>query len=466
MFAIVAVAVFVAGADAQPSHILTWSLEARIAAAEAVVIGPIVKVNRKVLIAPGKRAKGGSAVFPDGQHEQAPEVAIEEVIKGNLKGIVSDLHPRWSTSPDLTYDQWMKAGNKLLWFLGPVTSGKTRNWHMVALGQKVPHEAFYGGRREPPMLRMDFTVLRTEADVLASARQYAKTSKNVAPTDTIRYGPPWHDLMVPVEPALEPLVTQLILTPRKFVPAGEALSSRDRYQLRYSGVRLLRHFKSETNIDLLRHLLDDPLENFQLDLIRQHPVRVKAFEVLLHWNVKSRPPKDPHEVHTVDLSNSSVADESLKQLTELKNLAHLDLTDTKVTADGLKNLAGLSKLRLIDLEEHQRSDAVLRALRDIGLLHALSAATAKGDERRPRAVEDVSALYLCRGPLTDEGLKEITVCRNLEYLELRDTRITDAGLKELFGLKKLETLLLAGTKVTSAGVAELKKALPGCKIQR
>ena len=55
---------------------------------------------------------------------------------------------------------------------------------------------------------------------------------------------------------------------------------------------------------------------------------------------------------------------------------------------------------------------------------------------------------------------------SLDYFYLSGTKISDAGLEHLKGLKNLKVLRLDRTKVTDAGVAELKKALPGCRIDR
>src|SRR5262249_58129945 len=53
---------------------------------------------------------------------------------------------------------------------------KKRDWDYVTFGKEVAAEAYYGGRREPPILAMDFTRLKDEKAVLARAREYAKTS--------------------------------------------------------------------------------------------------------------------------------------------------------------------------------------------------------------------------------------------------------------------------------------------------
>src|SRR5262245_19404218 len=350
-------------AQAQPSHVAHWSLEARIAQADAVVVGPITRVNRRVLVPRGGRDMQG-VVYPDGQFEYAPAVKIENVLKGNLMGVVDDLHFTFSLGEDHRYEQWLTAGNSMLWFLGPSPRpGEGRAWHAVVFGKQVPAEARYGGRREPPMYAMDFRVLKDETVTLAHARQYARSSTRILPTDTIRFGPPWHDLFVPVEPALDPLARRLIASPQDFVPRDQKLDPRDRYQFRFSGVRLLRHFKSDANITLLKALLADPLEDFQGSLVRQHPVRVKAFEVLLHWDVDAPVPNRPDEITRIDLSGTAVTDARLKRLVELKNLQTLELQDTQVTDAGLKELATMSKLAHLLLHITRVTDAGIAELR-------------------------------------------------------------------------------------------------------
>jgi hypothetical protein len=454
-----------ATAAAQPSGHYHLSLEARIATADAVVIGPIAKVNRKVLRARGARDEGGY-IDHNGQYEYAPAVRIEKVLKGDLKGIVDDLHLRWSLGENHTYEQWLKANTTFLWFLGPAPRpGQGRFWHAVAFGKEVPAEAYYGGRSEPPMYAMDFTVLANQKAILDRARAYAKTSTKVLPTHAIRFSQPWNDLGVPLEPALEKTAKRLLASPQDFVQKWEKLDPCLRYVLRSSGVHALRYFKSDANIALLKALLTDPLEDFESSLVPQHPVRVKAFEVLLHWHVDAPLPKAPDEITRLDLAGTEVTDHALKQVAGLKNLTSLDLHGTKVTAAGLKELAGLKKLTVLGLSEMQLNDANLRVLRALGLLHCLNQVNF-GGEPRPKSVAEVTSLALCRGPVTDAGLRELAVLKKLTWLDLRETRVTDAGLKELAGLKNLAWLFLQDTRVTEVGVAELRRALPACKIHR
>jgi hypothetical protein len=336
----------------------------------------------------------------------------------------------------------------------------------------VPAEDLFGGRRGPPYFSKDFSLLKDNEEVLACVRAYAKTTPKVQPIHSIRIPAPvsrrsgrLNYLIVPVEPTLEQRAKRLIAAPRDFIPKGKQLDPEARYLLRFGGVDSLRYFKSDANAELLRSLLDDPLEVFESGFVPQYPVRVKAYEVLLHWGVEVPLPKSAQEITSLDLAGTEVTDKGLKQLAELKNLATLDLQDTKVSDKGLKELAGLEKFTLLRLSEAQLSDANLRVLREIGLLHCLSQASA-GRDKRPKSVEEVDALALCRGPVTDAGLRELVGFKNLDWLDLRDTRVTDAGLKEMAGLKNLATLLLQNTQVTAAGVAELQKALPKCKIKR
>jgi Leucine-rich repeat (LRR) protein len=134
------------------------------------------------------------------------------------------------------------------------------------------------------------------------------------------------------------------------------------------------------------------------------------------------------------------------------DVTRMDLVNTKVTADGLKELKGLKNLRTLDVGV---TDGVLRALREIGLLHALVRATAQGGAR-PAGPDDVISLTLVYTAVTVEGLKELKELKNLEALFLGATKVTDEGLKELKSLKNLQTLSLASTPVTDAGLKELR----------
>ncbi len=455
---------------AQPSGVTLWTPEVRVAEAGSVVVGTISKVVSKVFVPPAGSPRQGD---PNTYIEHTITVKVTEVLKGDLKGTIDDLCARESLGFDKRYEEWRKAQTSFLWFIGSAPPGGRRGWHKLRLGKAVVAEDLFGARRDAPMFAMDLTVLKDEQEILAQARAFARTSRKVLPRHAIMLPPvvsrqcgsggPWNTLLVPVEPGLEERAKRLIASPQDFVPKGEKLDPLGRCQLRFGGVDSLRYFKSDANAALLRSLLDDPLEDFQSGLLRQYPVRTKAYEILLHWNVDVPTPRSAEQMTALDLAGTDVTDASLKRVAELKNLATLDLQDTRVSDKGLKGLAGLKKLTALSLSETQRTDANLRVLREIGLLHVLSAATA-AEGNRPKSVEDVVSLTLCRGPLTNAGLKELAGLKNLTWLDLRDTRVTDAGLKELAGLKNLTTLQLRGTGVTEAGIARLRQALPGCEI--
>jgi hypothetical protein len=471
ILSLLGVALATMSASAQPISISIWTIEARVGKADHVVVGTIDKVSRKVIVVPGGPDKAG-IIYPDGQFEYTVTIKVGEVLKGNLPGIVADLGPIHRVGSDNRYEEWAQARTSILWFLGPTpTQGERRHWDLLPLGKPVPAEDYFGGRRGPPYFSRDFRLLEDDAAVLACARAHARAMPQVQPIHSIRIpasvsrGSGRLDyLMVPVEPTLEQRAKRLIAAPQEFIPKGKELDAETRYLLRVGGVYSLRYFKSDANAELLRSLLDDPLEDFRSSYVRQKPVRVKAYEVLLHWGVETPVPKSAETITALDLAGTEVTDQALKQLGALRNLTTLDLQGTKVTAQGLKELAGLRKLSELGLSESQLSDATLRVLREIGLLHSLSQASAKAGQR-PRSVEDIVSLALCRSPVTDAGLRELAGLRNLTWLDLRDTRVTDAGLKELAGLKNLATLLLQDTKVTDAGVAELLKALPNCSIK-
>ena len=128
---------------------------------------------------------------------------------------------------------------------------------------------------------------------------------------------------------------------------------------------------------------------------------------------------------------------------ELQKIEELELHNTKITDEGLKEVAKLQKLWLLILRDTKITDTGLKEVAKL---------------------QELDTLSLDGTKITDEGLKEVAKLQKLRELYLSDTKITDVGLKELVKLPNLRRLNLSGTKITDAGVAELKKALPKCNI--
>ena len=451
-------------ACAQPSLKTFWSLEAKIAQADAVVRGRIAKISLNEIVPPGGRDQNG-ILQPNGVYDRTLTVKVDEVLKGNIKGNLDDLRPIEVLSDAKCYDEWMMEHTTFLWFLGPKPKETARRgWEILRLGSPVKAETQYAPCSAPPLFSMDLSVLKDAKETLDRAQTYANISSKPLLIHVIRIPPilamqvgsggPWNDLIVPVEPSLEGRAKLLIASPLDFLPKGNRLDALARYQLRFGGVNSLRYFKSDRNIAMLRTLLDEPLEDFKSGLIGQYPIRTKVYEILLGWNADVPVPKSAAEWTSLDLAGTHVTDAAMKQLAGLKNLETLDLQDTRVTDEGLRALAGLKKLTLLRLSDTQVTDANLRALREIDLLHALSHASGKGD-RRPSSADDVLTLALYRTMVTDAGLKELAGLKNMTALYLNHSQVSGTGAKELIGLKNLTTLHLRNAPVTDAGAKEL-----------
>jgi hypothetical protein len=275
------------------------TLEARIAEADGVVVGPVEKVARTVIVPPGGKAPNG-VVFPDGIVEYTALVKADEVLKGDFKENLT--LTQTASASDNRFDEWAKARTPFLWFV----SRQKDSVHVggpLRLGAAVPAEAGYRSGIAPPVFSADFTVLKDGKEILARARAYAKQSTKPLPIHRIpipravadRCSPSgdFNVLCVPVEPALERTAKRLIASPQDFLPKKDERDSRARSELGVGGVDALRHFKSAENTALLRSLLDDPTETLQTAeagapkgrTVKRYPLRAKAYEILTDWGV-------------------------------------------------------------------------------------------------------------------------------------------------------------------------------------
>ena len=138
----------------------------------------------------------------------------------------------------------------------------------------------------------------------------------------------------------------------------------------------------------------------------------------------------------LNFDDTPITDDALEVLKRIPNLQSLSLKDTGITDAGLTHLKGLSNLKKLYLHRSRYYDY-----------------------RRAR--------FEARGLTTDIGLAQLKQLNSLQELRLDGCKqITDAGLVHLKGLRNLKELKVYHTQVTKAGIAELKKALPGCVIER
>jgi Leucine-rich repeat (LRR) protein len=116
----------------------------------------------------------------------------------------------------------------------------------------------------------------------------------------------------------------------------------------------------------------------------------------------------------VSFHSTGLTDKDLKgvagALAALKNLKTLDLINTKVTDDGLKELARLKGLQGLHLGGTEVTDAGLKHLKSLKALRQLDLSTTK---------------------VSDNGVKELTDLKTLRWLLLLGSGVTDKGFEQL-----------------------------------
>jgi Leucine-rich repeat (LRR) protein len=163
----------------------------------------------------------------------------------------------------------------------------------------------------------------------------------------------------------------------------------------------------------------------------------------------------------LNLSETQITDEALRNLTGLRELGDLNLSDTRITDGGLAHLSGLPKLHALYLRNTKVRDAGLRHL--IGL-NNLTYLDLSGSEVTGEALREFSGLreVVLNGNKVSGRALEGTVCL---ALSLRGCPIADADLPYFYAMKELRALDLRNTMVTKRGVDLLKEKLPLCRCR-
>lgn len=143
-----------------------------------------------------------------------------------------------------------------------------------------------------------------------------------------------------------------------------------------------------------------------------------------------------NRVTRVQLSETSVSDAEIVQLTELTNIEALYLDDTRMTDEGLAELCRFKNIDALCIAD--------TAVTDRGLAHL-------------NRLENLGLLDLSETAVTDAGLSHLSGLTRLARLKLSKTAVSDEGLVHLRGLPWLCVLRLDGTRVTDEGIKDLEK---------
>ncbi len=168
---------------------------------------------------------------------------------------------------------------------------------------------------------------------------------------------------------------------------------------------------------------------------------------------------------TLDLSDSALADETLKSLQGLKNLETLYLYKTNISDRGLAHLKDLEKLRHLNLDYTSNIDGTgLASLSNsdgyLPNLAKLSLVAMKLSDNRNlqnlKNLPNLKDLSLVYGHFTDQSLQYLPHFNQLERLNLALTMISGTGLAHL-DLPQLRYLNLSNTPIKGDNLDCLNK---------
>ena len=187
-----------------------------------------------------------------------------------------------------------------------------------------------------------------------------------------------------------------------------------------------------TNMTVLDSGLDQISGLTQLEELRLSQSKVKGLGLKHFVNLRS-----------LDLRYSAVNDKGMESLKSLPKLERLILRDNNISDKGIANIAGLANLRELDLYGLPLTDNGVQQL---------------------AGLKDLRMLNLLGAQLTDVSVDAIAAMPHLVELNLYRSQITNAGLNRLAALRNLEFLDVRYTKVTPAGVHQLMAAHPGLRV--
>ena len=153
----------------------------------------------------------------------------------------------------------------------------------------------------------------------------------------------------------------------------------------------------------------------------------------------------------------NITAEGLKNLWNVPKLAHLDMKGTSIgdnSLDVIVQIKPLLDLTLNRTDVHQRGLEMLAKTR----LHALSVCTINLDEDGCKAISAIKSLQgikTSNNHRIGEGVAYLAKLPRLDYLDLENTNLDDDQIQSLSGAMRLRTLILGRTHITDTGMRSL-----------
>ncbi len=163
-----------------------------------------------------------------------------------------------------------------------------------------------------------------------------------------------------------------------------------------------------------------------------------------------------HNLNVLDLQNNFRFDDSAMEFVanHLTNLHTLNISFTSVTDKGLQSITKLTKLMQVDLAGLELNDQHMQSLAS---LKDLCLDNTRAGVESIRTLTSLTSLYMnfCK-QMDDDTLNVVAKnMPNLRRLQLYGTDITDDGVSHLQQLSNLKFLLLSGVHLTDVCVMYL-----------
>jgi internalin A len=162
----------------------------------------------------------------------------------------------------------------------------------------------------------------------------------------------------------------------------------------------------------------------------------------------------------VDLSGTTLGDESAHLLSRMDHLHTLRLDRTRITDEGCRQLGRLHELRVLTLSETDVGDAGLYHLRHHTQLAVLDLTRTRVTGAGLRHLENLAGLKelsLVNTNVCGRNLEYLSGLPNLQTLDLSGTPLCDDDFERLRGMRTI-TFILRETQVTEDGLARLRLA--------